>query len=93
MEHEGLKSRHDTKSPGRPRLLNAEQERTIKGGIDGTPRDSGFERGSWKARMLAKHILERFGRAEGRVVVAVDVATLAIRLYLAGVSGAGEEGS
>lgn len=61
MERKGLKSRHDTKSPDRPRLLNAEQERTTKEGINGTPRECGFERGSWNARMLVRHILERFG--------------------------------
>ena len=61
MEREGLDGRHDGKSPGRPRLLNPEQERTIEGDLDGTPRDSGFERGSWNARMAARRILERFG--------------------------------
>ena len=125
MEREGLERRHDTKSPGRPRLLSPEQERTIEGDLDGTPRDSGFERGSWNGRMVARRILERFGvpyssrsairlahrlgfsvrkprpapynsatpeeqrefikkgrataarwRAEGRMVVAVDAATL-----------------
>ena len=50
MEREGPEDKHDTKSPGRP-WLNAEQEHIINGGIDGTPHDSGFERGSWNARM------------------------------------------
>ncbi len=125
MEREGPEGRHDNKSPGRPRLLNPEQERTIEGDLDGTPRECGFERGSWNGRMVAKRILERFGvpyssrsairlahrlgfsvrkprpvpynsatpeeqrefiekgrltatrwRAEGRMVVAVDAATL-----------------
>ena len=61
MEREGLGGRHDGKSHGRPRLLNAEQEKAIKGDLDGTPRSSGFERGSWNARMVARRILERFG--------------------------------
>lgn len=61
MGREGPDGRHDGKSPGRPRLLNPEQERTIEGGLDGTPRDSGFERGSWNGRMVARRILERFG--------------------------------
>ena len=61
MEREGPDGRHDGKSPGRPQLLNPEQERTIKGDLDGMPRDSGFERGSWNARMVAGRILERFG--------------------------------
>ncbi len=61
MECEGLECRYDDKSPGRPRLLIPEQERTIEGDLDGTPRECGFERGSWNARILARHILERFG--------------------------------
>ena len=44
MGREGPEGRHDGKSPGRPRLLNPEQERTIKGDLDGTPRGCGFER-------------------------------------------------
>ena len=61
MEREGLECRYNAKSPGRPRLLNPEQERTIKVDLDETPRNIGFERGSWNARMLARHILEQFG--------------------------------
>ena len=61
MEREGPEGRHDGKSPGRPRLLNAEQEKVIEEDLDGTPRDSGFGRGSWNARMVAKRILDRFG--------------------------------
>ena len=61
MERKGLEGRHDTKSPGRPRLLNAEQERIIEEDLDRMPCNSGFERGSWNARILARHILERFG--------------------------------
>ena len=61
MERKGPEDRYYTKSLGKPWLLNVEQERTIKEGIDGTPRECGFERGSCNARMLARHILERFG--------------------------------
>lgn len=60
MEREGLDGRYDGKSPGRPRLLNPEQEKAIEGDLDGTPRDGGFERGSWNARMVARRILGRF---------------------------------
>ena len=61
MEREGPDGRHDGKSPGRPRLLNPEQEKVVEGDLDGTPRDSGFERGSWNARMVARRISDRFG--------------------------------
>ena len=46
MEREGPDDGHDGKGPGRPRLPNPEQEKAIKGHLDGTPRGSGFERGS-----------------------------------------------
>lgn len=61
MEREGPECRHDAKSPGRPRLPNPEQKKVIEKDLDGMPRESGFERGSWNARMLAKRILDRFG--------------------------------
>ena len=60
-KREGPNGRHDGKSPGRPRLLNPGQEKAIEGDLDGPPCDSGFERGSWNARMVARRILERFG--------------------------------
>ena len=61
MEREGPDGRHDGKSPGRPRLLNSEQEKVVEWDLDETPRDSGFERGSWNARMVARRISDRFG--------------------------------
>ena len=61
MEREGLGLRHDTKSLDRPRLLNPEQEKAIEEDLDGTPRDSGLERGNWNSKMVVRRILERFG--------------------------------
>ena len=46
MGRKGPDGRHNGKSPGRPLLSNPEQEKAIKGDLDGAPRDSGFERGS-----------------------------------------------
>ena len=61
MEREGLDGRHDGKSPGRPRLLNPDQEKAIEGDLDGPPSDSGFMRGSWNAGMLAGRTGDGFG--------------------------------
>lgn len=61
MKREGPDGRHDVERPGRPRLLSPEQEKSIEGDLDGTPRDGGFERDIWNAGMVAKRILERFG--------------------------------
>ena len=63
MECEGLEGWHDGRSPGRPQLLNPEQEKVIEGDLDGTPCECGFERGSWNAWMIARRILDRFGIA------------------------------
>ena len=61
MECEGPEARHYTKSPGRPRNLDPEQERTIEEDLDKPPDESGFVRGSWNSRMVARCILNRFG--------------------------------
>ena len=61
MECEGPEARHDNKSPGRPRKLDPEQERTIEEDLDKPPDESGFVRGSWNSRMVARRILNRFG--------------------------------
>ena len=44
MGREGPEAIHDNKGPGRPRPSNPERGRTIKGDLDGTPRECGFER-------------------------------------------------
>ena len=41
MERKVPDGRHDGKSPGRPLLSNPEQEKAIKGDLDGTPRERG----------------------------------------------------
>ncbi len=52
MEHEGPEGRHDNKSLGRPRFLSPEQEHVIGEDLARSPRESGFGRGSWNAKML-----------------------------------------
>ncbi len=61
LEREGPEGRHDRWGPGRPRLLTPEQERLIQEDLDGPPSESGFGRGSWNAKMLARRIGDRFG--------------------------------
>ena len=61
MECEGPEARHDNKSPGRPRKLDPEQEGAIEEDLDKPPGESGFARGSWNSKMVARRILERFG--------------------------------
>ncbi len=58
MERKGLECRYYIKSSGRLRLLSPELEYAIKEGIDGIPSECSFERGSWNARILARHIPE-----------------------------------
>ncbi len=66
MECEGLEARHDNKSPGRPRKLDPEQEGAIEEELDKPPDESGFARGSWNSKTVARRILERFGTACSR---------------------------
>ena len=60
LERECSDGRYDRWSPGRPRLLALEQERSIKEDLGGPPSDSGFVRGSWNAGMLARRIVDKF---------------------------------
>ena len=61
MDHDGLECRHDRKSPGRPRFLTPEQEGAVEEDLDKPPSESGFDRGSWNSKMLARRICGRFG--------------------------------
>lgn len=60
MARGGLGHRHDKKSPGRPRKMTPEQDRMIESDLDKPPSESGFSRGSWNSRMVARRILDRF---------------------------------
>ena len=66
MEREGPDGRHDRKSPGRPRLLTPEQEGAVEEDLDKPPPESGFDRGSWNSRLLARRMGDRFGVACSR---------------------------
>ena len=56
----GLECRYDKKSTGRPPRLNQEQQDAIEADIDKSPQKSGFERGNWTAKLVARRILNRF---------------------------------
>ena len=56
----GMECRYDKKSPGRPPRLNQEQQNAIDADIDRSPQESGFDRGNWTARLVARRILNRF---------------------------------
>ena len=61
LKREGLGRRHDKKSPGRRRSLTPKQGGAIKEDLGKPPSESGFERGSWNSKMLAKLIRDKFG--------------------------------
>ena len=65
MQEEGLERRHDRKSPGRPPRLSGDQIRELEGILRQSPTDSGFECGSWTAKMVTRAILDRFGATYG----------------------------
>ena len=55
-----LECRYDQKSPGRPPRLNQEQPDATDADIDKSPQKSGFDRGNWTAKLVARRILNRF---------------------------------
>ena len=65
MQEEGLERRHDHKSPGRPPRLSGDQISELDGILRRSPTDSGMERGSWTAKMVARIIQDRFGAPYG----------------------------
>lgn len=62
LASEGLDSRYDKKSPGRPPRLTPEEENAIREDLAKSPQESGFERGSWNAKMVARRIKDVFGK-------------------------------
>lgn len=60
MEREGPDGKHAGKRPGRPRLLNSEQEKVVEGDLGGTPREGYFGRSSRNAGTVTRRILDRF---------------------------------
>ena len=61
LKREGLGRRHDQKSPVMRRSLTPTQEGAIKEDLGKAPSESGFERGSWNSKLLAKLIHNRLG--------------------------------
>ena len=61
LKHEGLGRRHEQNGPGRRRSLTPKQEGIIKGALGKPPSESGFGRGGWNSKLLAKLIHSRFG--------------------------------
>ena len=60
LASDGLERRYDKKSPGRPPLINQEQQNAIAEHLDKEPQESGFSRGNWTARMVARLIRSTF---------------------------------
>jgi transposase len=48
-------------TPGRPRLLTAEQERKVLAWLDQSPTQHGFDTDLWTARRVAELIRKKFG--------------------------------
>ena len=57
----GMERRHDRKSPGRPCRLSDEQTSLLDRDLEKNPEESGFHRSTWTARLLVRHVLNKFG--------------------------------
>ena len=53
--------RYDRKSPGRPCRLSDAQRSVLDRDIEKNPEESGFRRSTWTAKLVVRHMLERFG--------------------------------
>ena len=58
---EFMERRYDRKSPGRPCRLSDAQRSVLGRNIEKNPEESGFRRSTWTAKLVVRHILERFG--------------------------------
>ena len=58
---ECMERRYDRKSPSRPCRLPDAQRSVLDRDIEKNPEESGFRRSTWTAKLVVRHILERFG--------------------------------
>lgn len=65
MAREGVDAREDKDISGRLRNLTPGQERVVEEYLDKPPGESGFDRGSWNSKLLARHIRDKFDAARG----------------------------
>ena len=57
----GMEGRHDLKSPGRPCRLSDEQISSLDKDLEKNPEKSGFHRSTWTAKLVVRHVLDKFG--------------------------------
>ena len=57
----GMEGRHDRKSPGRPCRLSDEQTSFLDKDLEKNPEESGFHRSTWTAKLVVRHVLDKFG--------------------------------
>lgn len=57
----GMGRRYDLKSSGRPCRLSEAQMSSLDKDIEKNPEKSGFHRSTWTAKLVVRHILDKFG--------------------------------
>lgn len=61
-EKRGIKALYDKEIPGRPPVLNAEEQQKVAKWLDRTPRDVGYQQSRWTMKLLSHHIYRTFGK-------------------------------
>ena len=57
----GMGRRYDFKSSGRPCRLSEAQMSSLDKDLEKNPEKSGFHRSTWTAKLVVRHILDKFG--------------------------------
>ena len=57
----GMDGRYNLKSPGRPCRLSDEQISSLDKDLEKNPEESGFHRSTWTAKLVVRHVLDKFG--------------------------------
>ena len=82
---ECMERRYDRKSPGRPCRLSGAQRSALDRDTEKNPEESGFHRSTWTAKLVVRHILERWNlkrRLAGRYFRSTDELKKAITVIL-----------
>jgi len=62
-EEHGVEALYDAEIPGRPPLLNEQEQQQVAEWLEGTPRDLGYQQSNWTVKLLTYHIRKTFGKA------------------------------
>ena len=60
-ENKGFPGLYDEPIPGRPSQLSQEQRNQVATWLDASPRKEGYQQSNWTLKLVAHHLLQKFG--------------------------------